>query len=200
MYLSHEVVNWVCTVSFVVYAFIRFYFGVLVLLLLLLLWLLYFYILSYHLCSIPPVSYFDHIIPCIFHTWRHLLSLCLLLYACTHDTIFNIYSYKLDLLIHVLIPACHLAFAIPLVGEFWLSWILMSRSWKLELVDSPGCWSEWRNKSVFIDWPSEALSFQAPLLGSQIILLWLVSAFTIVHYRIPLCILAFMFIGDVIFL
>jgi len=35
------------------------------------------------------------------------------------------------------------------LGSFiWLPWILMSRSWSLERVDSPNCWSEWRSGSV----------------------------------------------------
>jgi len=63
MYLSHEVVNGVRTIGFVIFAFIGFYFEFLVLLL-----LLYYihYILAYHLCSISPVSCFYHIIPCMF--------------------------------------------------------------------------------------------------------------------------------------
>ena len=35
------------------------------------------------------------------------------------------------------------------LGSFiWLPWILMSRFWSLERVDSPSCWSEWRSGSV----------------------------------------------------
>jgi len=52
----------------------------------------------------------------------------------------------------VLIPARHLAFIIWLIGEFWLPWILMSKSWSLRLVDSPDCWSEWRSGSVVDQW------------------------------------------------
>ena len=47
------------------------------------------YILLYHLCSIPLVSFSYLIMPCIFPTCDHLLSLYLLLYACADDTIFN---------------------------------------------------------------------------------------------------------------
>jgi len=49
---------------------------------------------------------------------------------------------------HVLIPARYLAFASPFVREFWLPWILMSRSRNMELMDTPGCWSEWHSGSV----------------------------------------------------
>ena len=67
--------------------------------------------------------------------------------------------YLPSIAVYLLVPACfmfmiqnyhytcailvrHLAFASPLAGEFWLLWILMSRSWSLERVDSPSCWSE----------------------------------------------------------
>jgi len=59
------------------------------------------YILPYHLYSIPTISCSCLIIPCVFPTCYHLLFLYLLLYACTHDTIFNAYILNLDLSIHV---------------------------------------------------------------------------------------------------
>jgi len=97
-FLSHNVVNWVYTADFAVLAFTRFNFKFLALLLL---YIIYIYILVYHLCSISPVFYSYHIIPCIFPSWYCLLSLCLLLYVSAHDTNFNTCSFDLNLSIHV---------------------------------------------------------------------------------------------------
>jgi len=105
-------------------------------------------ILFYHLCSIPPVSCSYLIIPWVFPAWYHLLYIYLLLYACPHYTVFNAYLWFGFIDTRVLIFARHLALASPLAREFWLLWILMSRSWSLELVDSPSCWPERRNGSV----------------------------------------------------
>jgi len=100
------------------------------------------YILLYHLCSIPSVSCSYLLIPCIISTWYHILSLYLLLYACAHDMVFNACLWFRFIDTRVLIYASHLALASLLAGEFWLSWILMSRSRSLELVNSPSCWPE----------------------------------------------------------
>jgi len=59
-----------------------------------------------------------------------LISLAIfyvLLFACAYSTIFNAcLSFKfIDT--RVLIFARHLEFASPLMGEFWLPWILISR-------------------------------------------------------------------------
>jgi len=107
------------------------------------------YILSYHLYCIPPVSCSYHIIPCMFPAWYQLLSLYLLQYACAHDTVFNTCLWFRFIDTRVLVPAHYLAFTTPLIVEFWLFWILMSRSRRLELLNSPGCWSEMRNESVY---------------------------------------------------
>jgi len=106
------------------------------------------YILHYHLCSIPQVYCSYLIIPWVFPAWYHLLYIYLLLHACVHDTIFNACLWFRFIDTRVLIYARHLAFTSPLVGEFWLPWILMSRSWSLECMDSPRCWSEMRSWSV----------------------------------------------------
>ena len=106
------------------------------------------YILLYHSCSISLISCSYLIIPCPFPTWYHLLSIYLLLYACAHDTIFNACLWFRFIDTRVLIPARHLTFTTPLVGEFWLPRILMFRSQSLELIVSPGCWSEMRSGSV----------------------------------------------------
>jgi len=97
------------------------------------------YILLYHLCSIPPVSCPYLIIPWVFPVWYHLLYIYLLLYACAHDMVFNTCLGFEFINTHVLISARHLAFVSPLVGEFWLPWILTSRSRNLELMNSSGC-------------------------------------------------------------
>jgi len=126
-YLSHEAINWVCTASFAIFAFIGFYFRFLILLLFISI-IIYVYILAYHLCSIPPVSCSYHIISCIFPSWYHLLSLYLLMYACTHDTIFSTSSFDSDLSIHVCL-SLHATWHLPhhSLGSFWLLWILMSK-------------------------------------------------------------------------
>jgi len=141
-YISHEAVSRVCTAGFTVFVFIGYYFECMVF------FNYYYYIIStyivpYYLCSIPPVSYFDHIIAWILPTWYHLLSLYLFLYACAHVTAFNTCSFDLDLLIHVCL-SLYATWHSPhhSLGSFWLPWILMSRSWSLELVYSPTCWSE----------------------------------------------------------
>jgi len=120
------------------------------------------HILPFHLYFIPPVFCSYLIIPRVFPTWYHLLYIYLLLHAYAHDTVFNACLWFRFIDTHVLITARHLAFASPLAGEFWLLWVLMSRSWSLERVDSPSCWSEWRSWSVVPSRPSQAPSFQAP--------------------------------------
>ena len=62
-------------------------------------------------------------------------------------------------------------------GEFWLLWILMSRFWSLERVDSPSCWSEWRSGSV--DLQRTALSSILP--GPPVCL----SSFPFVNSWVP---------------
>ena len=69
-----------------------------------------------------------------------MLYIYLLLYACAHDTIFNAFLGFRFIDTRVLIYTRHLVFASPLAGEFCLTpWILMSRFWSLERVDSPSC-------------------------------------------------------------
>ena len=145
-YLSHETIKWVCTTGFAVFAFIGFYFRFLVLLLLL-------YYIRLH-PSLPLVFYSSSLlllsyIPCMFPVWYHLLPLYLLLYVCTYDTVFNTCSIDLDLSIHVCLSlhATWRSLHHPL-GSFWLPWILMSKSWSLELVDAPSYWSELHSGSV----------------------------------------------------
>jgi len=62
----------------------------------------------------------------------------------------------------VLIYTRYLALVLPLIGEFWLSWICTSRSQSLVLMDSLNCLSEMRSGSVDHRRSSRALFFQAP--------------------------------------
>jgi len=51
------------------------------------------------------------------------------------------------------------------LGSFiWLPWILMSRSWSLERVDSPSCWSEWRSGSVDLQQAVQSSILPGPLV------------------------------------
>ena len=113
-----------------------------------------------------------------------VIYIYLLLYVCPHDTVFNacLWFKFIDTL--VLIFVRHLALASPLVGEFWLLWILMSRSWAwslwiLPVADLRGATVAW-----IIRRPSRAPSFQAPLVGSRVFLLWHWVSFCTVHYCI----------------
>ena len=94
------------------------------------------------------ITCFYHLISYMFQLDIELLSLYLFLHVCSHDTVFNAYLWLGFIDTHVLILARHLAFVSPLAGEFWLLWILMSRSWSLERVDSPSCRSELHSWSV----------------------------------------------------
>ena len=56
-------------------------------------------------------------------------------------------------------------------GEFWLLWILMSRSWSLERVDFPSCWSEWRSGNVDLQQTVQSSILPGPLCASRVFLL-----------------------------
>ena len=149
--------NYVFVVCFVEYAFIGFYieFSVYDPC-----YIIAAYILLYHSCSIPPVSYSRLIIPWVFPAWYHLLYIYLLLHAYAHDTVSR-HVYDLNLSIH----ACLSMLATwrlhhhSLGSSVWLLWVFMSRFWSLECVDSPSCWPERRSWSVDPSRPSRALSF-----------------------------------------
>ena len=116
----------------------------------------------------------------IFDLWS------LLYYICSHPVL-PLLFYSSSLL---LLSSRHLAFTSPLAGEFWLLWILMSRSWSLERVDSPSCWSEWRSWSVNPQQTVQSPILPGPLLGSRVFLLWLWASICTVHTCISPCILA----------
>jgi len=115
-YLSHEAVNWVCNASFAIFAFIEFYFGFLILLLLL-------YFISLH-PGLPLVFYSTSLLLLSYYTMHilYLISLTISLPAPVCLCSWYGFQYKLfwfrfiDTL--VLIPAHHLTFTTPLVGEF----------------------------------------------------------------------------------
>jgi len=109
--------------------------------------------LLYYTClhpAFPLVFYSTSFLSLSYYTMSSprlilLVISVLLLYACAHDTVFDACLWFRFIDTRVLIYARHLASASPLTGEFWLPWIFMSRSWSLELGDSPDCWSEWHN-------------------------------------------------------
>ena len=120
------------------------------------------HILLYYLCSILPVAYSYLIIPCVFTTWYHLLSLYLLLSVCAHDTIFNACLWVRFIDTRVL--SLHAIWHSPYhsLGSFDFPesscpglrvWSL----WTLPVADQSGTAEAW-----IIGRPSEALSFQAP--------------------------------------
>ena len=129
------------------------------------------HILPFHLYFIPPVFCSYLIIPRVFPTWYHLLYIYLLLHAYAHDTVFNACLWCGFIDTRVLISARHLAFASPLAWEFGLLWILMSTSWSFMRVDSPSCWSEWRNWSMDSQQTVWSPILSGPLLVSRVFLL-----------------------------
>ena len=56
-------------------------------------------------------------------------------------------------------------------SSIWLPWILMSRSWSLERVDSPSCWSEWRSWSMDPQQTVWSSILPGPLCASRVFLL-----------------------------
>ena len=120
--------------------------------------------------------------------------------ASAHDTVFNAYLWFGFINTSVLIFARHLAFATPLVREFWLPGSSCpdpgARSWWILLVaDQSGAAEVW-----IIDILSEALSFHTPCSSLKFSFCNSWASFCIVHDCISLCILAFVPISDVIFL
>ena len=158
------------------------------------------YILFYHLCSIPPVSYSYLIIPCI-----PLLNITCFVSTCScmlvPTTQFSMHVYDSDLSIQV---------CLSLHATWHSSYHLLGNS------DSPGsscpgigAWSLWilpvgNQSSAVVVWiidkPSEALSFRTPCSSLEFSFCKLVSTLCIVHTCISSCILAITPIGDVIFL
>ena len=136
-----------------------------------------------------------------FVTSVHLITWCLFhVQVCMLMTWFSMYAFDSDLSIHVCLSLHATWHSLHhSLESFWLPWILMSRSRRLELVDSPSCWSEVHNYSVDHWQAVWDPVLPGPLLSSRVFPLWLMSAFCIVHDCKSLCILAFSSIDDVIF-
>jgi len=146
--------------------------------------ILHLWSLLYYTCSYPvlPLVFYStsllllsyHIISWVVPAWYHLLYIYLLLYACAHDTIFDALLWFGFIDTRVLIFTRHLALASPLVREFPLPWILMSRSQSLELVDSPNYWIERCNGSVDLQQTVQSPILPGPLCVSRFVLFILV--------------------------
>jgi len=136
---------------------------------------------------------------CRFCTSHHLISLlCSGVYA--HNTVFNAYFWFRFIDTRVLVPACHLAFITPLVGEF-----LTPLDPHVQILKLGACrFFRWmirdvqRKCGLSADRPYP-FPFRPPARLSNFSF-QLVSFFYTVHYCISLYILAFAPIGDVIFL
>ena len=117
--------------------------------------------------SLLLLSYYTMRILCLISLAMSLLALVCL--CSWHDFqcmfMFRIYRYTCA------IYARHLAFASPLVREFWLPKILMSRSQSLELVGSLSSWSVWRGGSVDHRQTVWSPTLPGPLLVSRVFLL-----------------------------
>ena len=114
----------------------------------LVLWLLLYYSclhtalpLVFYSISLLLLFYFIMCIPCLMSLAIYLPAHVCLCSRPSFQCMFMIQIYRYT-------RERHLALASPLTGEFWLPWILMSRSQSLEHVDSPSCRSEWRSWSV----------------------------------------------------
>jgi len=89
--------------------------------------------LVFYSTSLLPLSYYTMSILCLISLVISLLApVCL---CSQHDFQCMLSFGFIDT--RVLDLARHLALASPHAGEFWLPWILMSRTQNLELVDSP---------------------------------------------------------------
>ena len=115
-----------------------------------------------------------------------------------HDTISNACFWFRFIDAHVLVLARHLAFTTRWgVSDSPGSSCPDPEAWSLSILP---VWSEMRSRCVDHRPTIWVPSFQAPLFGSRVFPLWLLSAFCTVHCYISLCILAFVPISDVIFL
>ena len=138
------------------------------------------------------------IIPWVFPVWYHLLCIYLLLHAHAHNTVFNAWLWFGFIDTLVLISARHLAFASPLAGEFWLLWILMSRSRSLDWRGS-SCWGlSSLLRSGQTSCSSSPILAPPGWLAASPAISW--APFCTVHTCTSLWILALAPIGDVIFL
>jgi len=156
------------------------------------------HILFYHSYFTSLVSYSYLIIPWVLPTWYHLLCIYLLLHTMP-TTRFSMHDYDSVLSIHLYLSQ-HAIWHLHhhSLGEFWLLWILMSRSWSLDR-RGPSCWG-----SSLLLWSRQISCSSSPILAPP---WWLAASpaiswapFCIVYICTSLCILAFAPISDVIFL
>ena len=129
------------------------------------LWLLLYYSCLHSAFSL--VLYFTSLLSLSYYTMSIPYFISLAIYLSASVCLCSRHSFQCMFMIQLidtrmLIYVCHLAFVIPLVGEFRLPWILMSRSRSLELVNSPSCWLEWHSESMDVDKSSEPYSSRPP--------------------------------------
>ena len=86
--------------------------------------------LVFYFTSLLILSYYIKHVPCLI---SFTISLSALVCPCSrYDFQYMLFLFRfIDT--RVLIPVRHLAFTILLVGEFWFPWIVMSKSWSLDL-------------------------------------------------------------------
>ena len=81
------------------------------------------------------------------------------------------------------------------LGSFiWLPWILMSRSWSLERVDSPSCWSERRSWSVDPQQTAQSSILPGPLWVSRVSLYKLVNTLFYLYLYISKSFILFIYV------
>ena len=158
------------------------------------------YILLYQSCSIPPLSCSRLIISCVFPTWYHLhISTCsyMLVLTTRFSMQFMIWIYR-----YTCVWSCT-PFGISITTRWGVLTLLDPH---VQVSEFGACRfsrmviNDAQLKRESTSRPSEALSFQAPCASLEFSFCKLVSAFCTVHTCISLCILAFVLIGDVIFL
>ena len=162
--------------------------------------LLYF---SYLHPALPLVFYYTSLLLLSYYIMSILYLILLTIYLPAFVYLCSRHSFQCMFMIRIYRYTCvYLCtlFASPLAGEFWLPWILMSRSQSLELVDSSRCWSEMRSWSVNHRQAVQSPSFQASCASLEFFFCKLVSALFTIHTCISLCILTFTPIDDVILL
>ena len=139
------------------------------------LWLLLLYLLLipcfttcilFHQSPILIFSYHEYF---LFDT-TCLISTCSCMPMLT--TRFSMHDYDSVLSIHLYLSQ-HAIWLLPhhSPGEFWLLWILMSRSWSLERVDCPSCLPEMRSGSVDHQQTDLSYILPGPLCASRVFLL-----------------------------
>jgi len=135
----------------------------------------------YHIsCSYPALSTVFYSTSLLFLSYYTMSSFCLISlviylpsYACLcsrHG--FQIHAYDSILSIHVYLSWHAIWHSYHhTLGEFWLLWILMSRSWSLELGDSLGGWPKRCSGSLDLQQTIWSSILPGPLCASWVFLL-----------------------------